>query len=118
MITGALKERVRLHFETTLAAAGVVGVATIFLPFTYDTSPWDVTGNPVNWGDIELFLFLLGSPFLLAVPISAASLTLRLTRRFPRAAWIAAYTLALIAAGATLYSVAWPFVEEELSFVD
>jgi hypothetical protein len=117
MITGALKERVRLHFETTVAATGVVGIAAIFLPFTEGVSPWDVTGNPVNWGDIELILFLLGSPFLLAIPISAASLTLRLTRRFPRAAWITVYTLALVAAGATLYLVTWFFFEEGLSDV-
>ena len=112
MIAGALKERVRLHFGTTLAAAGVVGVATIFLPFTYDTSPWDVTAYAVFLDKFELNLFLLGGPFLLAVPISAASLTLPFSGSFPRAVWVAAYTLALVAAGATLYLVAWFFFED------
>jgi hypothetical protein len=100
--------------ETVLCLLGLSAVAALFLPFTSNTSPWDVTGHEVirsgyavYWSDWKWNLFLLGAPFLLAVPISAASLLLMITRRLTQPCWIAAYALGFATAGGTLCLAQW-----------
>ena len=83
--------------DTALFLLGLGGIAALFLPFAGVLSPWDVTGK----FERGLLIFLLGTPFLLAVPISAAWLLI-ITRRLVRPCWIAAYVLGLAAAGSTL----------------
>ncbi|HEV3178656.1 MAG TPA: hypothetical protein VGZ72_21870 [Stellaceae bacterium] len=82
---------------------GLSGIATLFLPFTFNNSPWDVTGGQVFQSEFDFYFsyFLLGAPFLLAVPISAASLLLLITRRLVQPCWIAGYALAFAAAAGT-----------------
>jgi hypothetical protein len=89
--------------ETVSCLLGLSGIATLFLPFTFNNSPWDVTGGQVFQSEFDFYFsyFLLGAPFLLAVPISAASLLLLITRRLVQPCWIAGYALAFAAAAGT-----------------
>jgi hypothetical protein len=95
--------------ENALYLLGLSGIAALFLPFTSNISPWDVTGDQVfrsgyivQWSELDWSLFLLGVPFLLAVPISAAPLLQILAKRLSRPHWIAAYCLALAATASTI----------------
>lgn len=110
MMARTLKAKPRPRFEAFLSVAGLIGIAAIFLPFTHNTSPWDVTGYAASEGEIDP-LSLLGVPFLLAIPISVASAMLLLTRTLLQAVSIAAYVFALAAAGVTLYLLALLFIE-------
>jgi hypothetical protein len=76
----------------------IAGVGAMFLPFTWSTSPADVVlfGSNVEFWPIA-------SPFLLAIPISVASLRWLLVGTLSRIEWITAYALALALAGATLF---------------
>jgi uncharacterized membrane protein len=56
-----------------LTIAGLSGIASIFLPFTHDTSPFAAL--------FEGYLWPLGTPFLLAVVISASLIRWNLTGR-------------------------------------
>jgi hypothetical protein len=76
----------------------VVGTGAIFLSFTFDTSPADV----LFFGS-EVEFWPIASPFLLAIPISVASLRWLLAGRLSRLEWTTAYALGLVLAGATLF---------------
>lgn len=92
-----------------LVALSVIGIVSIFLPFTRNVAPFDVivlnapvilAGKLPNRYDI--WLILLTGPFFLAIPITAASLKRLWTGRLSRVAWLTSYGLALAMAGATL----------------
>ena len=92
-----------------LVALGVIGIASIFLPFTRNVAPFDVlvlnapavlSGRLPNRHDV--WLLLLTSPFWLAIPITAASVKRLWAGRLSRAAWLMSYGLALAMAGVTL----------------
>ena len=76
----------------------IAGMGAIFLPFTWSTSPADVVlfGSNVEFWPIA-------SPFLLAIPISVASLRWLLAGTLSRIEWVTAYGIALALAGATLF---------------
>lgn len=104
-----------------LVALSVIGIASIFLPFTRKVAPFDVivlnapavlAGRLPNQYDI--WLILLTSPFWLAIPITAASVKRLWAGRLSRAAWLTSYGLALIMAGAILGFVGLALSEKGL----
>lgn len=108
----------RLHLY--LVALGVVGIATIFLPFTEDVAPSDVivaVGKEIFAGkltDLDEFsrtLTMLASPFCLAIPITAACAKGLRTGNLSRPAWLIVYGFALAMAGTTLGLVGWTLLE-------
>ena len=86
--------------KAPLLAVGLVGVATIFLPFTSGDSPWDVISGRIDFG---FEFILLAAPTLLAIPISVSSLVLLIKGSVRRSLWIAVYALAIAAAISTLF---------------
>ena len=86
----------RSTFYTVFTALGLIGVATPFLPFTFDVSPLDALRE-------EFELVILGSPFFLAPLASAASMRLVLSGRSSKQERVIAYFLSGISACATLY---------------
>jgi len=63
----------RSPIQWFLTIAGLSGIASIFLPFTHDTSPFEAA--------FEGYLWPLGVPFLLSVVISASVIRWNLTGR-------------------------------------
>lgn len=106
MLTHTFRGKGRSRFEIILWATGLMGIATIFLSFTHDVSPWDVIANAVaDPGGDWVLLLLLAGPFVLAIPIAATSLLARRVGRFPRPMWVAGYGLSMVAALGTLYVI-------------
>jgi hypothetical protein len=104
-----------------LAALGVIGIVSIFVPLTRKVAPFDVIvfnapeilgGRLPNWYDI--WLILLASPFFLAIPITTASLKRLWAGRLSRVAWLTSYGLALVMAAATLGFVGLGVFEKAL----
>ena len=92
----------RLGLRPYLVGLGVLGSTTLFLPFTYDIAPlYAIVLLTWNLGsDVEILL--VASPFVLTIPIIAASVQGLLPGRRSRPGWITAYALALAMAGVTL----------------
>lgn len=80
-------------FKRILSVLGLSGIAVLFLPFAYNTSPWEL---------IESAQAILIFVPLLAIPISAASLLLVISGGIPELGWLAGNGLALVAAAYTL----------------
>jgi hypothetical protein len=58
----------RSPIQWFLTLAGLSGIAAIFLPFTFDVSPWVAITHEEAWGvGAILLLPMLGAPFLLSV---------------------------------------------------
>ncbi|MFQ5757813.1 MAG: hypothetical protein ACE5H7_17185 [Acidiferrobacterales bacterium] len=98
----------RLGLRPYLVGLGVLGITTLFLPFTHDVAPlqaivlitWDWYLG--HFDDTALLILLVASPFVLTIPIIAASVQGLLPGRRSRPAWLTAYALALAMAGVTL----------------
>lgn len=97
----------RLH--PYLVALSVIGIMSIFLPFTRKVAPFDLivlNAPEIIAGRLpkryDIWLILLASPFCLAIPITAASVKRLWTGRLSPVAWLTCYALALVMAGATL----------------
>ncbi len=97
------------RLQPYVVTLSVIGIVSIFLPFTRNVSPFDLivlNALEIIAGRLpsryNIWLILLASPFCLAIPITAASVKRLWTGRLSRPAWLMSYGLALIMAGATL----------------
>lgn len=96
-------------------ALGLVGMATPFLPFKYDVSPLGAAAQVVNPHSDFFWLFLVGSPFFLAILVSIASIRLMVLGKSTRSELAIAYCSSIIMACATLFLMIaqgisdWPF---------
>jgi len=89
--------RQRAHRSTLhllLTVVGMTGIAGLFLPFTYSTSPVEAISDSALW--------LLALPFFLALPASAASIRWIISRSFSRTDRAIAYVASAATAGVTL----------------
>jgi hypothetical protein len=83
----------RSRFSLAVAIIGLAGVAAIFLPFTYGTSPLSATFDG---------LWQFGVPLMLAILVTLGSFRWIVTGRLSRAERLSAYLAALVAAGCIL----------------
>jgi hypothetical protein len=83
----------RSRFSLAVAIIGLAGVAAIFLPFTYGTSPLSATFDG---------LWQFGVPAMLAILVTVESFRWVVTGRLTRAERIVGYLAALVAAGCFL----------------
>ena len=81
------------RFSLVVAIIGLAGVAAIFLPFTYGTSPLSLIFDG---------LWPFGVPAMLAILVTLGSFRWIVTGRFSRAERLSAYLAALVAAGCFL----------------
>jgi hypothetical protein len=91
----------RSTLYVAITAFGLIGMVTPFFPFTYDVSPLravEAVGNSRDFG-----LFLLGSPFFLAILVSIASIRLMVLGKCSRSELAIAYYSTIIMACATLF---------------
>ena len=79
----------RSRFSLAVAIIGLAGVAAIFLPFTYGTSPLSATFDG---------LWQFGVPLMLAILVTLGSFRWIVTGRLSRAERLSAYLAALVAA--------------------
>ena len=80
------------HIQLALLVAGLAGVVAVFLPFTSDVSPWDkIYGRPRN--DFRQF----GLPFVLALPITIASVRVLASNSMSRVERTLAYIMGVSA---------------------
>jgi hypothetical protein len=93
-------------------AVSLAAAAVIFLPFTWDTSPWDVVGHwPWVWEDLKFTL--LAIPFFLAFPMVWIRVRLLFPHAIRPAERIIIWTIALLAVSATIW-VEGIFIPEAL----
>ena len=85
------------------------GSLAIFFPLYRDASPWAATGNALAKHGVRaladphmLPYVLLSAPFLLSLPILAATVQFLLAQRLWRVTWILAYGVAYVASQGTL----------------
>jgi len=93
----------RLIVQLLLTVAGVAGIAGLFLPFTFGTSPIDAALDKDFWR--------LAIPFFLAILASAASIRWVMSGSFSRLERAIAYIVSALIAGVTL-SLWFPPFEE------
>jgi hypothetical protein len=104
----------RSTLSLILAVVGLAGVAALFLPFTWNTSPLAAVGTLpfLRQGRADFSylqgLWRLGVPLLLALLVTAGTARRVVSRRFSRAERVLAYLAALVAAGCLL-SLYWPY---------
>jgi hypothetical protein len=92
----------RSALSVIVAVVGLAGVAALFLPLAWNTSPLAAAGTlPFLPGGGDSYLqglWRLGVPFLLALLVSAGAMRRLVSRRFSRAERVLAYLAALVAA--------------------
>ena len=105
-----------------LIAAGTAGIATLFLPFIFDTSPVGMVlelfliSDAINWA-WSLYA-LLAFPLFLPVLVSAASVRLMISGLFSRSERAVAYVASSMMAFSTLSFIILLFIVSGLpSFV-
>jgi hypothetical protein len=90
----------RSHFSLAVAVVGLVGVAAVFLPFTFNVSPLDAVGTlPFLRGDAHFLagLWRLGVPLLLAILVTVGTFRWIVLGPLTRTELVVGYLAALVA---------------------
>jgi hypothetical protein len=90
----------RSRFSLVIAIVGLAGIAGVFLPFTFNTSPFDAAGTlPFLRGDAHFLegLWRLGVPLSLAILVTVGTLRWVISGRLTRAELVVGCLAALVA---------------------
>jgi hypothetical protein len=88
----------RSRFSLIVAIVGLAGVASIFLPFAYDVSPFSAAGMLFSRGQLFGDLWHWGVPAMLAILVTAGTFLWARSGRLTRAERLIGHLSALIAA--------------------
>jgi hypothetical protein len=97
----------RSRFSLAVAIVGLAGVASIFLPFTYDVSPFGAARTLFSGDSFLGDLWHLGIPSLLAILVTAGAFRLAVSGRLTRGERLVGY-LAALGAGCCFLAIYLP----------
>ena len=102
----------RFMMRKFLLILGIPSILLLFLPYTFDVSPW-ATISSKAWGGLPLSL--LGGPFFLSIPILIAQTRMLLKRPFSKGERATYRVLAYAALAAGLPLLGGTFSEQGFS---